>query len=125
MKGGWGLFVTTIFVLVGAMDIIFGLTMLINNEWIVFAANEVWYLDLTAWGWITLIIGALAVLVAWGIYSGQTWARVLGLIAAVIAAINAFAIIPFYTVWGIAILAGWALVIWALAVHWDDVEAVA
>ena len=88
-RSGWVLFATTMFVIVGVLDIIFGLTMIINNEWIVFGAKEVWYLDISAWGWITFIVGALALVVAWGVYAGQTWARVVGIIVAVLAVIDA------------------------------------
>ena len=122
-RSGWVLFATTMFVIVGVLDIIFGLTMIINNEWIVFGAKEVWYLDISAWGWITFIVGALALVVAWGIYAGQTWARVVGIIVAVLAVIDAFMVMPYYTVWGITILALSVLVIWALAAHGDEVPA--
>ena len=122
-RSGWVLFATTMFVIVGVMNIIFGLTMIINNEWIVFGAKEVWYLDISAWGWITLIVGALALVVAWGVYAGQTWARVVGIIVAVLAVIDAFLVMPYYTVWGITILALSVLVIWALAAHGDEVPA--
>jgi hypothetical protein len=122
-RSGWVLFASTMFVIVGVMNIIFGLTMIINNEWIVFGAKEVWYLDISAWGWITLIVGALALVVAWGVYAGQTWARVVGIIVAVLAVIDAFLVMPYYTVWGITILALSVLVIWALAAHGDEVPA--
>jgi hypothetical protein len=122
-RSGWVLFATTMFVIVGVMDIIFGLTMIINNEWIVFGAKEVWYLDISAWGWITFIVGTLALVVAWGVYAGQTWARVVGIAVAVLAVIDAFLVMPYYTVWGITILALSVLVIWALAAHGDEVPA--
>ena len=122
-RSGWVLFATTMFVIVGVMNIIFGLTMIINNEWIVFGATEVWYLDISAWGWITFIVGALALVVAWGVYAGQTWARVVGIIVAVLAVIDAFLVMPYYTVWGITILALSDLVIWALAAYGDEVPA--
>jgi hypothetical protein len=111
------------FVIIGVLDVIYGLTMIINDEWIVFGAKTVWYLDLSAWGWITLLMGVLALAVAAGIYAGQTWAKVLGIIAAVLAAVNAFFVTPYYTVWGITVLAMSMLVIWALTVHGDEVAA--
>lgn len=122
MRSGWVLFATTVFVIAAVMDVIYGLTAIINNEWIVFAADEVWYLDISAWGWITLIVGVLGLIVAWGVYAGQTWARVVGIIVAALAAISAFIIIPYFPVWGVAILATWVLAIWALAVHGDEVS---
>jgi len=119
-RSGWIYYATTMFVIVGVMDIIYGLTMIINNEWIVFTADKVWYLDITAWGWITLLLGALGLAVAGGIYAGQTWARIVGILAASLAAINAFFVMPYYTVWAIAVLAMSMLVIWALTVHGDE-----
>ena len=120
---GWVLYATVMFVVSGALNVIYGLTMIINDEWIVFGADTVWYLDISAWGWITLLVGVLALAVAAGIYAGQTWARVLGIIAVVLAAINAFFVIPYYPVWGIVVLAMSMLVIWALTVHGDEVAA--
>jgi len=119
-RSGWILYATTMFVIIGVMDIIYGLTMIINNEWLVFGAATVWYINLAAWGWITLLIGVLGLAVAGGIYSGQTWARVLGVIAAGLTAIDAFFIMPYYPVWALAILAMSMLVIWAVTAHGDE-----
>jgi hypothetical protein len=118
---GWVVYATTMFIILGALNVIYGLTMIINDEWLVFGAKTVWYLDLSAWGWITLATGVLALAVAGGIYAGQTWARVLGLISGTVAAINAFLVMPYYPVWGIAILALAVLVVYALAAHSDEI----
>ena len=120
---GWVLYATVMFAIIGVLDVIYGLTMIINDEWIVFGAKTVWYLDISAWGWITLLMGVLALTVAGGIYAGQTWAKVVGIVAAVLAAVNAFIVMPYYTVWGITVLAMSMLVIWALTVHGDEVAA--
>jgi hypothetical protein len=121
-RSGWVVFATTMFFIVGAMDIIHGLQMILNEGWIVFGQVNVWYVDVTAWGWFTLVMGLFALIVSWAIYSGQTWARVVGIIAATLAAINAFAIMPYYTAAALTILALSVLVIWALAVHGDEVS---
>jgi hypothetical protein len=117
---GWVMYATVMFVIIGILDVIYGLTMIINDEWVVFTADTIWYLDISAWGWITLLMGVVALAVAGGVYTGQTWARVVGIVAGVLAAVNAFFVMPYYTVWGIAILAMSMLVIWALAVHGDE-----
>jgi hypothetical protein len=109
------------FFIVGALDIIHGLQMILNSDWIVFGTFNVWYIDVSAWGWITLIMGGVALLVSWAIYSGQTWGRVVGIIAATFAAIDAFLIMQYYTAASLAILALSVLVIWALAVLGDEV----
>jgi hypothetical protein len=121
-RSGWIIFATTMFFIVGALDIIHGLQMVLNSEWIVFGTFNVWYLDVSAWGWITLIMGGVALLVSWAIYSGQTWGRIVGIIAATFAAIDAFLIMQYATAAALTILALSVLVIWALAVHGDEVS---
>ena len=59
---------------------------------------------------------------AWGVVSGQTWARIAGIIAAGLAAVDAFIIAAYYPIWGITLIALALLVIWALAVHGDEVN---
>ncbi len=120
-RSSWVLYAATMFVIVGIMNVLYGLTMIINDTWIVFGATEVWYIDLTAWGWITLLLGILGLLVAYGISLGQTWAKVVGTTVAALTAIDAFLIIPYYPIWGVVILALAMLVIWALTVHGDEV----
>jgi len=119
-RSGWVLYATIIFAIVGIMDIIYGLTMIINNEWIVFGAATVWYIDIAVWGWITLLLGVLGLAVAGGVYSGQTWARIVGVVAGGLVAINAFFVMPYYPLWAITVLAMSILVIWALTAHGDE-----
>ena len=119
---GWVLFATTMFALVGVFNIFFGLTLIIDNEWLVLLAGELWYLDIAVWGWITLAIGVLALIVAWGVLSGQTWAQVVGLIMAGLAVLDSFFLVAIYPLWGIIVLVLSVLVIYALAVHGDEVS---
>jgi len=119
-RNGWVLYATTMFAIVGVMDIFYGLAMIISNEWVVFSATKVWYIDIAVWGWITVLLGVLGLAVAAGVYAGQTWARVLGVIAAGLIAIDAFFIMPYYPVWALAVLALSILIIWAVTVHGDE-----
>jgi hypothetical protein len=45
-RRGWILYATTMLVIIGVMDVVHGLAMIINNEWIAFGAVTVWYIDL-------------------------------------------------------------------------------
>jgi hypothetical protein len=120
-RSGWVTYAMTMFIVVGALNVIYGLTMLINDEWIVFGADEVFYIDITIWGWLTLVLGALALWVAAGISQAKTWAQIVGLTAAALHAVNAFLTMPYYPVWSLVVLAMASLIIWALTVHGDEV----
>jgi hypothetical protein len=121
-RSGWVLFATTVFIVLGVFNTIYGLTMLLNDQWLVFTADTVWYLDITAWGWITLLIALVQFVVAWGIANAELWARILGVIAASLALIGGFITVPYYPWWSITIMVLAAFVIWAITVHGKEVH---
>jgi hypothetical protein len=53
----------------------------------------------------------------WGLLSGQTWARIVGITLAALSATANFLFIPYYPFWALLIIAIDVLVIWALAAH--------
>lgn len=114
-RSSWMIFAMTMFFVLGAIDIIFGIAMVANSDFVVFSADGAWLVDITAWGWITLLVGVLQVLVGWGLTTGSELARVLGITLAVIAAINAFFVIPIYPIWGILSFAVAVIVIYPLS----------
>jgi len=124
-RSSWVLFSTAVFIVLGVFNVIYGLTMLLNDQWLVFTADTVWYLDISAWGWITLIIGLVQFLVAWGVANAEMWAQVLGVVAASIALIGAFLTVPYYPWWSITIMVLAGLVIWAITVHGEEVHETA
>jgi hypothetical protein len=121
-RSGWVLFATTVFIVLGVFNVIYGLTMLLNDEWLVFTADTVWYINLTTWGWITLIIGLVQFLVAWGVANAELWARIIGVIAAALALIGAFVTIPYYPWWSITVMVLATFLIWAMTVHGSEVH---
>jgi len=118
---GWVYFAATIFIVVGILDAFYGLVAIFNSDWVVFTSNSIVLLDLTAWGWIMLITGIIAILVGFGALYGQTWARVVGIIVAALNLIGVTVILSVYPGWGFLIIGLNVLVIYALAVHGDEV----
>ena len=118
---GWVYFAATIFIVVGILDAFYGLVAIFNSDWVVFTSSSVVLLDLTAWGWIMLITGIIAILVGFGALYGQTWARVVGIIVAALNLIGVTVILSVYPGWGFLIIGLNVLVIYALAVHGDEV----
>ena len=119
-RSGWTTFAIVLFFVLGAINIINGLAMLANSEFIVFAPEGAWLVDISVWGWITLLLGVLEVLVGWGLSSGSGFARIVGIVVAVLAAINAFFVIPIYAPWGIVAFAVAIMVIYGVSVAPTD-----
>jgi hypothetical protein len=99
----------------GGFQAIAGLAAIFENEFYTVTPNYVLEFDVSVWGWVHLLLGVVVVFAGYGLLSGQTWARVVGIILASISALVNFAFIPYYPFWSLAIIALDVFVIWALA----------
>jgi hypothetical protein len=115
---GWALggiaFAGTIMILIGTFQAISGLAAIIEDDFYVVSQNYTFELDVTAWGWIHLILGVVVAVAGLSLFSGRSWARVLGISLAVLSAVANFFFIPYYPFWSILIIALDVWVIWAL-----------
>jgi hypothetical protein len=118
---GWIAFAGFMMILLGSFHAVAGLVGLIDDQFYVATQKYVFQFDRTTWGWIHLILGIVVVLAGFGVFSGAVWARTVGVILGVVSAIAAFAWLPYYPVWSIAIIAVAIAVIWALTAHGRDV----
>jgi hypothetical protein len=107
-------FAGTMLVMIGIFQAIDGLVAIFNDDFFLVTKNYTFDLDVTAWGWIHLILGIGLVLTGWSIYAGKTWAAVVAITLAVLSAIANFFFIPYYPFWSILVIALDVWVIWAL-----------
>ena len=114
---GFILFAAIMMIMSGVFQALQGLVAIFENEFYVATRNYLFQFDATTWGWIHLIAGVIIAFAGWGLLSGRTWARVVGIILAVLSAIANFAFLPYYPFWALTIIALDVLVIWAVAVH--------
>jgi hypothetical protein len=115
---GWAVagvtFAATVMLLIGIFQGIAGLAAIFNDQFFVVTGNYAFDLDVTAWGWIHLLLGILLVVAAWGLYSGATWAGVTAIFLAILSAIANFFFIPYYPFWSLLEIGLAVWVIWAL-----------
>ncbi len=121
---GWTMFAAFMMILIGAWWIIAGLVALVNDDFYVATKNYLFKFDATSWGWIHLIIGILVLLAGFGLFSGAVWARTVGVIMGLVAALAGFAWLPWYPFWAILIVVASVAVIWALTAHGRDISEV-
>ena len=120
---GWAGFAGVMLIMIGIFDTIQGLVALFNDEFYVVTQEWVFELDITAWGWIQLILGVILIASGIGIFSGNVAARTVGVIIAGLAAIVNFAWLPYYPVWSIIVIAICIAIIWALTAHGRDIAS--
>ena len=120
---GWIAFAGIMLMIGGALNMFWGFIALVNDEWVVWGARGAMYLDITAWGWVQLIVGALVLLAGLGVMSGNLLARIVAVIVATLSLLVNFLILPLYPIWAITLITIDTLVIWALIVHGKEMKA--
>jgi hypothetical protein len=116
---GWAIggtvFAGSIMLLVGVFHAVAGLVAIIDDQFYVVARNYTFEFDVTGWGWIHLIAGIVVALGGVSVFSGATWARIIGIALAMLSAVANFFFIPYYPFWSILMIALAVWAIWALS----------
>jgi hypothetical protein len=120
MWSGWIWFAAIVMILTGVFNAVEGLVALFNRAFYVSNGEDLVVFDLTAWGWVHLLVGALIGLAGMALLSGAAWARVTAVVVACIDAVAQLAFISAYPVWSTIVIGLCVLVIWAVVVHGKD-----
>ena len=115
--GGLTVVAATFLVIAGIWHALAGLAAVLHDEVYVSTPEYTFAFDLTAWGWIHLVLGALLIVAGFAVLKGQMWARVVGIAAACLSMLANFAFIPHYPIWSLLIIALDVGIIWALATY--------
>ncbi|MGA5206673.1 DUF7144 family membrane protein [Streptomyces variegatus] len=111
---GTMVFAAVMLMITGTLAVFRGIAAIAEDEVFVSTRNYTFAFDLTGWGWIHLILGAVAVLISMGLFQGAGWARVTGVGIAALVIIANFLSLPAYPVWSVIMIAMSAFIIWAL-----------
>ena len=115
---GWASFAGIVLFVVGVFDVLYGLAALLDNGSVIVNAvngNQtvlVW--DLTTWGWIHLVIGAVMIATSIGLFAVKEWARWVAVIFAALSAISHIGLLPHFPLWSILIIVLDLLVVYNL-----------
>ncbi|TCJ95260.1 DUF7144 family membrane protein [Nocardia alba] len=101
-------------IILAAVSILEGISAIADDQLYVAGIEYIYEFDTTTWGWIHVVLGALALIFGVGLAIGATWGRygALGIAALVIVA--NFMSLPYYPAWSIVIIALSVVVIWAV-----------
>jgi hypothetical protein len=119
---GFIMFAAIMMIMAGVFQALQGLVAIFENEFYVATRNYTFQFDATTWGWIHLVVGLIVAFAGWGLLSGQTWARIVGITLAALSATANFLFIPYYPVWSLLIIAVDVFVIWALTAHGREIK---
>jgi hypothetical protein len=120
---GWISFAGIVIIIVGGMDLLQGFVAILKDEYVVATSKGLAILDVTAWGWATLIWGGILILAGLGLLGGAGWARWLAIIGVAVNAIQQVAFLAnypqAYPLWNLLIVALNIVVLYALTARWQ------
>ena len=107
-------FAAVMLFLTGLLTLFRGIMAIAEDDVFVTTPNYVFQFDLTTWGWIHLVLGALAMVISAGLLRTAVWARVTGVAIAALVIIANFLSLPYYPVWSVVMITISGFIIWAL-----------
>jgi hypothetical protein len=120
---GGAIFAATMMMMVGIFQGLTGLVAIFKDSFFVVTPNYQFNVDVTTWGWTHLVLGVVVLLAGLSVLSGRLWARIVGIVMAVLSAIANFAFLPYYPFWSLLIIALDVLAIWGLASYTPEAAA--
>jgi len=111
---GWVTFAGIMILLVGILNVIYGIAAIDKSTFFVQDAKYV-VADLRSWGWILLIVGVVQLVAAFGIWSRRGWGRWIGIISASCNALIQLLFISSYPLAALALFSIDVMVIYGLA----------
>jgi hypothetical protein len=116
---GWIIFAASMLLIIGMFNILEGIIALVDDQRIVMTPNRLVVVDMTQWGWTILIFGALMVATGIGLFTAQTWARVLAIVIVGLHAIAEVGWLGAYPIWSLLMIGLDVVVLFALCARWS------
>ena len=115
---GYGLvlFAAVLLFVAGCFNIIQGIAAIANSHVFVPHAHYV-FANLTTWGWVTAILGALQLVAAAGVLAANQMFRWFAVFVIGLNAIDQMFFIPAYPVWSLTIIALDVVALWGLLAY--------
>ena len=109
--------------IMGTMNLIYGLLLLFNSEFLVLTNEGLLFVDATAWGWLLLVFGVVQMPASVGILNGKTWARLVGIASASLVVVGHMFFLRGTRFWSLPIITLGILIIYSLVAGLDKEDA--
>ena len=119
---GWVAFAGVMLLVLGTLNTIEGIAAIGNAN---FFVNDTHYVfgSLNTWGWVVLIIGVCQLLIGFGVFAKNQFARWTGVLILSANAVAQLLMIPAYPFWSLAIFAVDILAIYGLCAYGKRITA--
>ncbi len=110
---GWVMFAATLFLILGIFNVIDGIVAISKDGH--FAADNLFVGDLTLWGVILMVVGAIQLLASFQLYKGR--GQLLGISLLVLNLVAQLFFLPAYPFWSVIVMVIDGMAIYGLTVY--------
>ena len=111
---GGTIFAAVLLVLIGLWQIFLGIAAIAQGGYFIVDPSYAYEFSVAAWGWIHLLLGVVLALAGLALFTGALWARVVGIVLAVLSALAHFLFLPYYPIGSLVMILVAIFVIWSL-----------
>lgn len=119
-RSTWIAFAGVMMLIIGSLDVIWGLAAIVNDEVVVVGGHGALIFDISAWGWIQLILGVLIGLTGLGLLTGNTAARWAGVFLIGLNSVLQVVWFPAAPLWAFLIIVLDIVLIYQLMINWSE-----
>ncbi len=120
---GRATFAAVLLMIAGSLNIIYGIAAISEANFFTDSGTHFVFSSLNTWGWIILLLGALELTGGISLLSGNTYGRIIGIVAASFGAIGSLlAVAGAYPFWSLGVFALCVIVLHGLIVYGEPAE---
>lgn len=117
---GWIVFAATMMMVIGSIDFFEGLIAVIRKQYYALTPEHIIVVNMTTWGWLSLLWGIVLFLTGLALWSGASWARWVAIVAIAINVLGQLSWLGSnqYPLWALTAMALNIIVLYALTARW-------
>src|SRR4051794_37058009 len=120
---GRATFAAVLLMIAGSLNIIYGIAAISDANFFTDSGTHFVFSSLNTWGWIILLLGALELTGGISLLSGNTYGRIIGIVAASFGAIGSLlAVAGAYPFWSLGVFALCVIVLHGLIVYGEPAD---
>lgn len=118
----WLSFAAVMLLIIGVLNVLEGIITIVYPGRTVMAVDQLYVVNVTAWGILILVFGAILTVVGLGVFWRRTWARVAAIVCVALHAVVQVGWLAAYPLWSLLMLGLDVVLLYALTAHWHDPE---
>ena len=118
---GWIRFAAVILLINGIFSALQGLVALVGPDtYYAVVEGDLFLFNLEGWAWFNLLLGALLIATAFGLFAEAGWARITAIVLAILSSIVQMLLLPLQPWWALIVIVINLMIIHALVVRGEE-----